>query len=123
MLPRLNLSQVTAYAFDEQKEPFMNILVVSIDVLPEHVDKFIVETLANARGTRTEPGNLRFDVLRSEDDPNHFTLYEVFASPDAMAAHHETPHFKLWAATVEPWLAAPRTRVRSTPIFFGDDEV
>ncbi len=101
----------------------MNALVVSIDVKREHVDEFIAATLANARGSRTEPGNLRYDVLRSADDPNHFTLYEVYRDGAAMAAHRETPHYQKWAAAVEPWLVQPRSRVRSTPIFYGDEEV
>ena len=101
----------------------MNVLVVSIDVKPEHADEFIAATLANARGSRTEPGNLRYDVLRSADDPNHFTLYEVYRDAAAMAAHRETPHYQQWAAAVEPWLSQPRSRVRSTPIFYGDAEV
>jgi (4S)-4-hydroxy-5-phosphonooxypentane-2,3-dione isomerase len=100
----------------------MNALVVSIDVKPEHVGEFIAATLANARGSRGEPGNLRYDVLRSADDPNHFTLYEVYRDDAAMAAHRETQHYQQWAAAVEPWLAQPRTRVRSTPIFYGDQE-
>ena len=100
----------------------MNVLVVSIDVKPEYVDEFIAATLANARGSRTEPGNLRYDVLRSADDPNHFMLYEVYRDDAAMAAHRETPHYQQWVAAVEPWLAQPRTRVRSAPIFYGDAE-
>jgi len=96
---------------------------VTIHVRPEHADEFVAATLANARGTRTEPGNLRFDVLRSEDDPNHFLLDEVFRDEAAIAAHRAAPHYQAWAAAIEPWLAEPRTRVRSRPIFFGDKEV
>lgn len=95
-------------------------LVVSIDVKPGQIDAFIAATLANARGTRAEPGNLRFDVLRGEDDPNHVTLYEVYQTPEALAAHRETPHFQAWAAAAEPMMAAPRTRVRSQVLFYGD---
>src|SRR5215212_8035399 len=101
----------------------MVVLSVSIDVKPEHTAEFIASMLANARGSRAEPGNLRYDVLRSTDDPNHFTLYEVYRDDAAMAAHRETPHFQAWAAAVEPWLAQPRSRVRSSPIFYGDQEV
>jgi autoinducer 2-degrading protein len=98
-------------------------LTVTIHVKPEHVDEFIAATLANAHGARTEPGNLRFDVLRSQDDPHHFILDEVYRDQAAIAAHRETPHFKAWAAAVEPWLVQPRTRVFSQPLFFGDSEV
>lgn len=99
----------------------MIVLTVSIQVLPEHVDAFIAATLANARGARSEPGNLRFDVLRAEDDPQHFTLYEAYESAEALAAHRETPHYQRWAAEAVPWMAQPRTRVISQPLFFGDE--
>lgn len=98
-------------------------LTVSIEVLPEHIDAFIAATLANAHGARSEPGNLRFDVLRAEDDPNHFILDEVYRDDAAMAAHRESPHYQTWAAAVEPWLVQPRTRVRSRPVFYGDEAV
>ena len=101
----------------------MLVLVVSIDVLPEHTDEFIAATLENARGSRTEPGNLRFDVLRAADNPNHFTLYEVYTSDDAIAAHRVSAHYQQWAAAVEPLLAAPRTRAWVAPLFYGDAAV
>ncbi|MBK9713465.1 MAG: antibiotic biosynthesis monooxygenase [Kouleothrix sp.] len=101
----------------------MILLTVTIHVKPEHVEEFIAATLANARGSRSEPGNLRFDVLRAEDDPNHFILDEVYRDDAAMAAHRESPHYQTWAAAVEPWLVQPRTRVRSRPVFYGDEAV
>ena len=61
--------------------------------------------------------------MRDVDDPNHFMLYEVYTDAAALEAHRETPHFKTWAAAVEPWLAQPRTRTRSQLLFYGDAEV
>ncbi len=100
----------------------MNALIVTIHVKPDHLDKFIPATLENARGTRGEPGNLRFDVLQSEDDPTHFVLYEVYQNAAALVAHRDAPHYKRWAAAVEPWMAEPRQRVRSGALFYGDAE-
>lgn len=98
-------------------------LIVNIDVKPEFIDQFIAVTLENARGTRTEPGNLRFDVLRGTEDPNFFQLYEVYRDKDALAAHRETPHYQKFAASVEPWLVKPRTRAFLEPLFYGDEAV
>ena len=101
----------------------MQVLSVSIQVKPEHAEEFVAAMLENARGSRTEPGNLRYDLLRDDDDPNHFLLYEVYRDAEALEAHRTTAHFQKWAATVEPWLAAPRTRVRAKPMFYEDAEV
>jgi len=44
-----------------------------------------------------EPGCLRFDVLRDNDDPLKFYFYEVYKDKTAQQAHRETPHFAEWA--------------------------
>jgi autoinducer 2-degrading protein len=55
-----------------------------------------------------EPGNLRFDVLQSPDDPTRFVLYEAYASAEAAAAHKATPHYLAWRDAVAPWMAEAR---------------
>jgi quinol monooxygenase YgiN len=46
--------------------------------------------------SRAEPGNLRYDLWRDQDDPNRFVLDELYADSDAVQAHRETPHFKTY---------------------------
>lgn len=86
----------------------MIVNVVTVFVKPEHIDAFLAATRANHAGSRTEPGNLRFDVLQSAEDPGRFLLYEVFASDGAVEAHRKTPHYLAWRAQVEPWMLKPR---------------
>ncbi|HHH45787.1 MAG TPA: antibiotic biosynthesis monooxygenase [Thiotrichales bacterium] len=59
-----------------------------------------------------EPGNLRFDVLQSEEDPARFVLYEVYVDEAAAAAHKETDHYLRWREKVADWMAEPRRGVR-----------
>src|SRR5690242_18972779 len=101
----------------------MQVLSVSIYVKPEYVEAFIPAMLENARGSRSEPGNLRLDLLRDDDDPNHFLLYGVYRDAAALEAHRATPHYQKWAAAVEPWLVASRTLVPSRPLFYVGEEV
>ncbi len=82
--------------------------VVTVHVKPEHLAAFLAATVDNHKGTRTEPGNHRFDVLQSADDPCRIMLYEVFASAEAVEAHRKTPHYLAWRAQVESWMAKPR---------------
>ena len=56
----------------------MYVVAVTIFVKPEFVQAFSDAILANARGTRKEPGNIRFDVLKGHEDPTQFFLYEVY---------------------------------------------
>ena len=86
----------------------MAVRLVHIHVKPEHLDAFLEVTRRNHLGSVAEPGNLRFDVLRSADDPTRFLLYEWYATDEAAAAHRETPHYQAWVATVTDQLVEPR---------------
>jgi quinol monooxygenase YgiN len=55
----------------------MQVLSVSIHVKPEHVEAFTSAMLENARGSRTEPGNLRFDLAVR---PDHLLLRKKSSS-------------------------------------------
>ena len=86
--------------------------IVTIHVKPEFADDFIAASVENHRGTRAEPGNLRFDLVRRVDDPAVFLLYEVYESEDAVAAHKDTAHYLAWRETVADWMALPREGVK-----------
>jgi autoinducer 2-degrading protein len=100
----------------------MYVVCVTIHVKPEHVEAFISAMVANASGSRQEPGNLRFDVLQGEDDPTRFFLYEVYRSKEAFAAHQQTEHYATWRDAVQDWMAQPRQGARYQALFFGDGE-
>ena len=98
----------------------MYVAAVTVFVKPEFVRPFIAATLDNARNTRKEPGNARFDVLQGADDPNRFLLYEVYQTPDDFKQHQQTNHYATWKATVADWMAQPRQGVKHNSVFFGD---
>lgn len=95
----------------------MFIVFVKIQVAPERRQEFIEATQANHLGTRQEPGNLRFDVLQHNDDPNQFSLYEVYHSEADFQAHQRTAHYLAWKEAAAPLMAAPRTAERFTSLF------
>ena len=101
----------------------MYVVAVTVFVKPEQLAAFIDATLDNARNTRREPGNVRFDVSQAEDDPNRFLLYEVYRAKDDFAKHQQTEHYLRWKSTVADWMAQPRVGVKHKPVFFGDDAV
>ena len=101
----------------------MEIVAVTIFVKPENLKDFVAATLDNARNTRKEPGNLRFDVSRAGDDPNRFFLYEVYRAKEDITAHQQTAHYQRWKQAVADWMAKPRERAQYKPMFFGDGEV
>ena len=98
----------------------MVVYCVSVHVTAGHEEDFRNATKINHERTRTEPGNLRFDVLQSQTDPTHFTLYEVYRSEDAVAAHKATEHYRCWRDTVAPWMARDRQGERFVPLYPSD---
>ncbi len=92
--------------------------LVYVDVKPENVEAFRAITVYNHDNTRKEPGNVRFDVLQSNDDPTKFTLIEVFADEEAAKFHKTTAHYLRWREEVAPYMASPRAAVHNTPIAF-----
>jgi len=100
----------------------MYVVSVTVHVKGPFVDRFIRATLDNARGTRGEQGNIRFDVLQSDQDDTQFLLYEAYRTRDDFAAHQQTEHYLRWKQTVADWMAQPRQGVLHHSIFFGDAE-
>lgn len=100
----------------------MFVVAVTIFVKPEFVDQFIEVTFDNARNTRKEAMNVRFDVLRSEDDPTRFFLYEVYQAAEGFVQHKTTAHYARWNAAVANWMAQPRQGVKHHTLFFGEAE-
>ena len=98
----------------------MYVVCVTIFVLPAHIEEFKAATFDNARNTRREAANIRFDFLQSEEDPARFFLYEVYQRKEDFAAHQQTEHYLRWKNAVAPWMAQPRVGMRHVPLFFGD---
>jgi quinol monooxygenase YgiN len=49
---------------------------------------------------RAEPGNLHWDVWQDQADARRFVINELYKNDAAVAFHHETTHFKAYAAQI-----------------------
>lgn len=92
--------------------------IVAVDVRPECIEAFKRISVYNHENSRKEPGNVRFDVLQSNDDPTKFFLYEVYEDADAAAAHKKTEHYLRWRDEVAAYMASPRHGTPTTPVAF-----
>jgi len=95
----------------------MHVTLVNVHVKQENVDEFVAATRANASASVDEPGNVRFDVLQSAEDPCRFVLYEAYATPEDAAAHKQTDHYQKWRAAVADWMASPRVGMPFEGVF------
>jgi len=95
----------------------MNMIIVRLEVKPDRVNDFLQLVTFNATESRKEPGNLRFDVVLSLDNPTLFRLYEVYRDEAAVAAHQATPHYAKWRAEIEALLVTPRLSEKFISVF------
>ncbi|MGR6919874.1 putative quinol monooxygenase [[Actinomadura] parvosata] len=80
----------------------MFVVIVHLQVRPGRLDAFRQGIETNARASRQEPGCLRFDVLRSEEDPHRFVLYEIYRDQAAFFTEHRAaPHYAAWRRVAE----------------------
>ena len=101
----------------------MYTVIVNLQVKPDMVDAFLEAIGENSRASRRdEPGCLRFDVHRDNDDPNHFVLYELYADERAFTdAHRSAPHYEKWrSAAAELLEPGGQVNTFATPVFPGD---
>ena len=99
----------------------MYVVCVTVWVTPDRVEGFIEATLENARHTRNEPDNLRFDVSQCADEPTRFFLYEVYRDEAAFRAHQQTAHYLKWRETVADWMAQKRQGIKHRSLWPEDD--
>ena len=92
---------------------------VFLELKPGTEQDFIAASRANQAGARREPGNRRFDIYQSAEEPRRFLFVEAYNSEASVARHRETPHFREWLKTAEPMLVEPRKRVPGQDIPAG----
>jgi len=71
-----------------------HIVVASITAHPGREARLEAVLAGLVAPSRAEAGCLRYDLHRRVDDPATFVFLEAWESPQAHAAHKETPHFQ-----------------------------
>lgn len=73
----------------------MSYVVVATYVSKEGEAGDLIEHLQAMMGpTRAEPGCQVYRVIRSNDDPNTFVLFEIYDDEEAFKAHASSDHFE-----------------------------
>ena len=97
-------------------------IFVTIQIKEGFRDQFTEASFGDAQGSvRDEPGCFRFDILQSDEDPNRFHLYEVYADEAALEAHRNAPHYKKGRETVQDWFDGDLQRILMTTVFPSDE--
>jgi quinol monooxygenase YgiN len=94
------------------------IIVVSLEIKPEHRQDFIKAALQDGQdSTLNEPGTRRLELVQDESNPNRFYLSEAYEDKAAFEAHASGPYFQAYFAAVSGYYALkPMWLVRGTLI-------
>ena len=82
-------------------------VIASLRVLPGHETAALEAIRQCVALSRQEATNLSYQCHRDINDPAIFVFVERWTSPEALAAHEETPHFQAMKAAFATALAAP----------------
>jgi autoinducer 2-degrading protein len=94
----------------------MIVRIIDVHVNKQSIEEFKRITVQNRRGSIQEEGVLRFDVLQSDSDPQHFILVEAYRDEQATLDHKETEHYQSWREAAEPMMARKRESTSCTPV-------
>jgi quinol monooxygenase YgiN len=83
-------------------------VVTHVDVLGQNGAAEAAKMLHEfAADSRKDQGSVRFEVLRDPVRLNHFTIVEVWRTPQDFEAHLAAPHSKTFREKLQPMLGSP----------------
>jgi autoinducer 2-degrading protein len=98
-------------------------MLIEVHVKPSKINEFLEIIRYDAiRSEGDEPGCIRFDVLRDNDDPLKFFFYEVYRDEAARQAHRKMPHYAKWAEFKENGFDREMVLHSTTNFYPTDDE-
>ena len=85
-----------------------------LQALPGKAAELITLLRILANHSRSEPGNLRWDLWQDQHDETIFITDELYKDADSVQAHRATPHFQDYASKIGK--LATRTAITSRPL-------
>ena len=90
--------------------------VTYIEVTPSSTERTIELLREQARASRAEAGNVRYQILQRTGRPNHFAVLDAWESQTARDESVAAQHTRTFRAGLEPLLYSPYDERPSTPI-------
>lgn len=88
------------HAFSQKIQPYVRIATLVIDTAQLKNYSAALKEHAQA-AIRKEPGVLTLYAVYSKEQPDHVTVFEIYASVAAYQSHIQTSHFLKYKATVK----------------------
>jgi len=90
--------------------------VTYIEVTPSSTERAIELLREQARASRAESGNVRYQILQRTGRPNHFAILDAWESQAARDASTTSAHTRAFRAGLESLMYSPYDERPSTPI-------
>ena len=90
--------------------------VTYIEVAPSSIERTITLLREQATASRSDAGNIRYQILQRTGRPNHFAILDAWDSQAARDRSVVSEHTKAFRAALEPLLYSPYDERPSTPI-------
>ncbi|PHP52767.1 putative quinol monooxygenase [Actinomyces ruminis] len=68
-------------------------IIATFTVRPDAVEEFTAKAIQLVAGSRAEPGNISYELLRARGDATTLTFLEAWADDAAIEAHNNSAHF------------------------------
>ena len=90
----------------------MFVIVVDVIVKQGFAEKFREAIIVQGKTSlENEEGCMRFEILQTPGDPNHFTLYEGYVDEATFNNEHcNTQHYARYAETTAGWVESKSRR-------------
>ena len=76
-------------------------IIAEIEISQAYRDELIPVLQALVKGSRSEPGNGRYDLTENMARSGHFFVIEKWLSEKAVEEHIASPHFQAFVSAIE----------------------
>lgn len=90
--------------------------VTYVEVTPSSTERTIELLSEQARASRADAGNIRYQILQRTGRPNHFAILDAWESQAARDKSAAAGHTRTFRTELEPLLYSPYDERPSTPI-------
>lgn len=85
----------------------MIIIHANLQIKPDQEQAFLEEAKTLLAASRAEEGNVSYDLMKSTEQENQFTMIEVWKDIEATTIHNTSEHFTAFTKKAATFMAAP----------------
>ena len=85
----------------------MLIIHANLQVKPDQEQAFLDASKLLIEASRAEAGNLSYDLKKSTDQDQHYTMVETWQDAASIEAHNTSAHFTSFVGQAQAFMAAP----------------